>query len=146
VVDVITAAWTALLPRLLDAVSSSEERTEVVIAELNGFLDAHADMARVVMLELVNDAGPFGSRIDNDVRPWMQVAADFIRLRQREGTFVPDVDPEAFVVEIGTLLLSTLALLHVRGGGWPANTAPDEWRRRRMREAVRMIKASLLAR
>ncbi|MDP2313577.1 MAG: TetR/AcrR family transcriptional regulator [Pseudomonadota bacterium] len=144
VVDVITSAWTEFLPRLLDAISSSQERTDLVSDELYAFLEEHADMARVVMLELVNDTGPLGARIAGDVRPWMQVAADFIRLRQREGTFGPEVDPEAFVVGIGTLLLGTIALLHMNSAAWPAGAAPEEWRRRRLREAVRMLKASLL--
>ncbi|MDP2306619.1 MAG: TetR/AcrR family transcriptional regulator [Pseudomonadota bacterium] len=146
VVDVITTAWTEFLPRLLDAISSSHERMDLVSDELYTFLEEHADMARVVMLELVNDTGPLGARIEGDVRPWMQVAADFIRLRQREGSFRPDVDPEAFVVGMGTLLLGTIALLHVRGTDWPANAPTEEWRRRRLREAVRMLEAGLSVR
>ncbi len=146
VVDVVTSAWTELLPRLLDAISTSRERTDLASDELYAFLEEHADIARVVMLELVGDTGPLGARIAGDVRPWMQVAADFIRMRQREGAFDAEVDPEAFVVGIGTLLLGSIALLHVSSADWPAGAPTDEWRRRRLREAVRMLKSSLLVR
>lgn len=144
VVDQITDAWSNLLPRLLDAVASSGDRTEVVIDDLNGFLENHTDMARFALQQLIHDTGPLGTGVDGAVRPWMQVAADFIRLRQKEGVFQADVDADAFVVEIGTLLLGTIALLHLKGE-WPPGTTPEEWRRRRLREGVRMIRASLLA-
>jgi AcrR family transcriptional regulator len=144
VIDLITEAWTAVLPRLLDAMSSPQERMDVVIDELIAYLETRRDMARVVLLELLNDQGAVARGIDADVRPWMQVGADFIRRRQADGTFSAEADPEAFIVGIGTLLLSTIALLHVQGEGWPAGLGQDEWRRRRMREAVRLVKAGLL--
>ena len=144
VIDLITEAWTAVLPRLLDAMSSPQERMDVVIDELIAYLETRRDMARVVLLELLNDQGAVARGIDADVRPWMQVGADFIRRRQADGTFSASADPEAFIVGIGTLLLSTIALLHVQGDGWPAGVGQDDWRRRRMREAVRLVKAGLL--
>jgi TetR/AcrR family transcriptional regulator len=140
-------AWNELLPHMLDAIASQEGRSELVIDELLVYLDQSSELGRVAMLELLlgkrSTAGP---GLDDAVRPWLRVAADFIRLRQADGLFDPDADPEAAVVQIGTLLLSTISLLHLHAQSWPPGVEHDEWRRRRLREAVRMIRASLLLR
>ncbi len=146
VIAIIGESWTLLLPRLLDAMTSGDDRVGPIVDELTTFLESRRDIARVVMLELINDTGPVAVGIETEVRPWMQVAAETIRRKQADGTFYADVDPEAFVVQLGVLLLSTIALMHVSVPGWPADVNPDEWRRRRLREAMRMIKAGLLAR
>ena len=49
------------------------------------------------------------------------------------------------MVQVGTLLLSTLALLHLHAGEWPTDVSRHDWRRRRLREAIRMVRASLVA-
>ena len=146
VVDDIARAWTELLPRLLEAITSPPDRLEGVIDALAAFLDGHSEMARVVLFELISDSGQVAANIEGTVRPWMQVAADLIRQRQAEGVFDPDADPEAFLVGIATLLLGTIALLDVTSTQWPVGTPTDVWRRRRLREAVRMVRASAAAR
>lgn len=146
VIAIIGESWTLLLPRLLEAMTSGDDRVGPIVDELQTFLESRRDIARVVMLELINDTGPVAVGIETEVRPWMQVAAETIRRKQADGTFYADVDPEAFVVQLGVLLLATIALMHVSVPGWPADASPDDWRRRRLREAMRMIKAGLLAR
>ena len=54
-----------------------------------------------------------------------------------------DADPEAAVVQIGTLLLSTISLLHLHAVEWPEGVDTREWRRRRLLEAIRMVRVSL---
>ena len=89
------------------------------------------------MLELmVGRQAVTGEGLDDAVLPWLRVAADFIRRQQADGSFHADIDPEATVVQVGTLLLNTLALLHLHAGEWPTDVSRHDWRRRRLREAI----------
>ena len=97
------------------------------------------------MLELlVGRDSVSGEGLDAAVRPWLRVAADFVRARQAEGIFRADADPEAAVVQVGTLLLSTISLLHLHADAWPGKVGREQWRRRRLNEALRMIRVSLV--
>lgn len=138
----IAMVWTDLLPLLLEALSGDAGRVEGALDELVERLDGHQPIARVVMLELVNDTGSAGE-LDESVRPWMQLAADQIRQRQDAGEFAGDIDPQAWVVEAATMLLSTISLLHLRSDHWPPAVETKDWERRRLREAVRMLRASV---
>lgn len=138
-------AWNDLLPRLLDAVASPGERADDVVDDLLGWMDRTSELGRVAMLELmVGKQTIKGEGVEDAVRPWLKVAADFIRRRQADGVFQSDADPEAAVVEIGTLLLATIALLHLQPESWPEGADRDEWRKRRLKEALRMVRASLV--
>ncbi len=146
VVEQMGRVWGEVLPRVLDIISSDGNRVDTAVEELITFLTLHADIARVALLDLVTEGSPLGARVTSDVRPWMQVGADFLRLRQREGLFDPAADPEAFLIGVGTLLLGTIALLHQGPDAWPPGVDAEAWRRRRLREAVRMVKAGILRR
>ncbi len=139
-------AWNELLPRVLDAVASPSDRGPDVLDELLDHLEETSELGRVAMIELlVGRAASSDEDLVGAVRPWLKVASDFIRLRQADGLFRKDADPEAAVVQIGTLLLSTMSLLHLHADTWPEGMSRDEWRRRRMAEAIRMVRVSLIA-
>ena len=139
-------AWNELLPRLLDAMASPGERGPEVLDELLAHLDGTSELGRVAMMELMmGRAGGSDDDLVGAVRPWLRVASDFIRLRQADGIFRADADPEATVVQVGTMLLSTMALLHLHADTWPEGIDCAEWRRRRLAEAIRMVRVSLIA-
>ena len=139
-------AWNELLPRVLDAVATPGDRSDEALDGLIEYFDEISALGRVAMLELmVGRQAVTGEGLDDAVLPWLRVAADFIRRRQADGSFHADIDPEATVVQVGTLLLSTLALLHLHAGEWPTDVSRHDWRRRRLREAIRMVRASLVA-
>ena len=137
-------AWNDLMPRLLDAVATPGERSPEVLDDLLDYLDQTSELGRLAMMELmVCKAALGGEGLSEAVRPWLRVAADFIRRRQADGVFRADADPEAAVVQIGTLLLSTISLLHLHAVEWPEGVDTRAWRRRRLLEAIRMVRVSL---
>lgn len=137
-------AWNDLMPRLLDAVATPGERSPEVLDDLLDYLDQTSELGRLAMMELmVGKAALGGEGLSEAVRPWLRVAADFIRRRQADGVFRADADPEAAVVQIGTLLLSTISLLHLHAVEWPEGVDTRAWRRRRLLEAIRMVRVSL---
>jgi TetR/AcrR family transcriptional regulator len=128
----IVGVWRSTLPRLLAAMTREGVRFEDALEEIMTFFRAEPAYARFMMQELLQ---PTPSSIVQDVQPWLTVASDFIRRSQSEGTVDPDVDPEAWVINLGTLILATLALLDEGR----ANPGPE----RVIREMARMAGTSL---
>lgn len=105
----INQVWRTLLPRLLSALTREGARFEDALGEIMEFFRAEPAYARFLMQELLQPNQP--KSIVEDVQPWLTVAGDFIRRAQAEGTVDDDVDPEAWVINFGTLVLATLSLL-----------------------------------
>lgn len=143
--SVLSESWNALLPLLLDAMTATPERLEVILDELSLVLEQKQDLARLVMMELITRPQESTRDMDASIHPWMSVASEYIRRRQADGLVATNIDPEAWVVACGTLLLGSAALLHLHVEKWPENVAPEEWRKRRLREAVRVLQASTLS-
>jgi TetR/AcrR family transcriptional regulator len=143
VMGAVAELWSDLLPLLLEAVMGDPDRTEGALDALLQSLDGHQDIARVVMLDLINNGASAAREADENVRPWMQVAVDQIQQRQEAGEFSSQLDPYAWLVGAATLLLSTISLLHLSSEAWPAGVAKPTWERRRLREAVRILQASV---
>lgn len=143
VMGAVSELWSDLLPLLLDAVMGAPEKTEAALDALLQGLDGQQAIARVVMLDLINNAASAGQEADENVRPWMQLAVDQIQQRQEAGEFSKELDPYAWLVEAATLLLATISLLHLKSEAWPAGVDKAIWERRRLREAVRILQTSV---
>jgi TetR/AcrR family transcriptional regulator len=127
--------WRNLLPRFLSALTRQEAPLEEALAEVLAFFREEPAYARFLMQELLQTAR--GQHpIVVDIEPWLKVAADLLRRAQSERRVDPEVDPEAWLVNIGTLLLGTLSLLG-KGRGGPE---PE----RVVREMARIMGSSLV--
>lgn len=144
----MVAVWRTMLPRLLatltrppattGARAGKDDPLENVLAELLAFASDEPAYPRFLMQELMRPAGATHSII-HDIEPWVKVAADLIRNGKAEGKIDAGVDPEAFVVNLGTSILATLCLLDER----PVPGKPPP--KRLLRELARIARASLLA-
>jgi TetR/AcrR family transcriptional regulator len=105
----IVGVWRALLPRLLAAMTREGAEFDNALAEILAVAAPEPAYARFLVQELLQPARP--DSIVRDVEPWLSVAGDFIRRGQAEGSIDEDVDPEAWLVNFGTLVLATLAFL-----------------------------------
>lgn len=132
----IVAVWRNVLPRFLTALTRQETPFEDSLGEFLTFFRAEPAYARFLMQELLQSAqGPHP--IVADVQPWLTVAGEFIRRGQAEGRVDPAVDPEAWIVNVGTLILATLSLLDETRQTPPADQI--------LREMARIIGSSLVA-
>ncbi|HEY0711338.1 MAG TPA: TetR/AcrR family transcriptional regulator [Polyangia bacterium] len=105
----IVGVWRTLLPRLLSAMTREGAQFDDVIAEIMAVARGEPAYARFMVQELLQPARP--DSIVRNIEPWLSVAGDFIRRAQAEGTIDEDVDPEAWVINFGTLVVSTLSFL-----------------------------------
>jgi AcrR family transcriptional regulator len=139
---VLTESWSILLPLLLDALTADPVRLDAILDELSEVLEKKQDLARLVMMELITRPFENTQAIDPSIYTWMATASEYVRRRQADGLISLKVDPEAWVVACGELLLTSAALLHLPLDKWPEGVSAEAWRKRRLREAVRILQAS----
>lgn len=101
--------WRDTLPRLLVAASASEERFDALFGELHRFFVADPDRARILVRELLDRPLAIRSLLRHTVRPWLGAVAAYIRDGQARGLHYPDVDPEAYLIHILSLVLTAAA-------------------------------------
>ena len=145
VLENLIAHWNEVLPRLLGAVTRGEERFDVLIRELVGFFRSDADRARLVVRELMDRPAEMREHLAAGVRPWVDLLSDYIRKGKKSGELHADVDPEAYVVHVITLVLSSMAAAPVVSGLFKQGENADEIEERHVREVMRMARASLFA-
>lgn len=116
------------------------QRMEQALSEMQGLLDAEPAAARVLLRILLDSGSAGAERLLQGVQPWLRFMVDLIERGQKDGTVRPELDPEAAVAQVGTLLLTNFALLPVHG--WTTST-PAEWRRRRLAELLRSVQTLL---
>jgi TetR/AcrR family transcriptional regulator len=129
--------WRAVLPRFLAVLTRPQVPFEEAFAEIVGFFRAEPAYPRFLMQVLLQPQGGGRSVVD-DVEPWLKMAGDFIRRAQKDGLVDPVVDPEAWIMETGILILASLALLRDS----PPGDVPDQ--NRLLREMARIAGSSLV--
>ncbi|MCA9554424.1 MAG: TetR/AcrR family transcriptional regulator [Myxococcales bacterium] len=142
VLDSLLSRWSEVVPRLLMASTRTGlAKFEAVIGELVGFFADDPDRARILVRELLDRPEQMQEILQRQVRPWVEVVAEYIREGQRTGTVRPDVDPEPYVLHVVSMALFSLATTPAasplfEGGG----RGPVE---RTVGELVRLAKAAL---
>jgi TetR/AcrR family transcriptional regulator len=145
--DEMVTVWRQVLPRLLAALTrppgsgqtsqtAKEDALEQAFSELLAFVRSEPAYPRFLMQELLRP-GDAAHPILHDIEPWVKLAADLIRSAQAEGKVDAGVDPEAWIINLGTSILAMLCLVDEPSAGKPAP-------KRIVREMVRIARSSLL--
>ncbi len=123
--------WRDMLPTLVALVTHPGATDALQLDQLlEGISSQHHIAARFLMRELIEEDG---RRQYEAVMPFMAEASGTLRAGQAAGTVAPDLDPDIWPVQAGTLILATLALL-----------PEDEARRRdRFADLVRTLRVTL---
>jgi len=145
VLDQVFAHWRERLPQMLEAVTSGHGRFDALTRELVRFFEADTDRARLLVRELLDNPDEMRRMLADNLRPWVLLVAQYIREGQRIGLIQADADPEAYVLTVITLVLSSVSATGVAeavlgdAGGNGARTA----RERQLTELLRLTKAAL---
>lgn len=141
VLDRVAERTQERVPGILVALTEGEggvaRATELFIE----FVSEEPELPRVVMRELLDSGAAAAPDLFRGSQIWLKLALAFIREGQAAGRFRPDLDPEAFLIDVSTSLLATAALSDVRD---PAAAEFNVDLARRVREGVRMIGRALL--
>lgn len=138
--------WNEALPSLLAAATSGQGQFDALVDALVAFFVADAYRARLVVREVLDRPDQMREMMKDHIGPWVRIVADYIRRGQESGRLFADVEPEAYVVEMIVLVVTTAAAREcvgsvARSDGLPAATQ-DTWL---LDEAKRIARASLFA-
>jgi AcrR family transcriptional regulator len=134
VLEQMVTHWKDVLPRVLLAATSGEGQFEGVLGAMLEFFDASPDRARLLMREVLDRPHEMAGLAMQHVRPWVEVVANYIRKGQKQGLVRPDVDPEAYTIQVIIMLVGSVANRDALG------TLPAD---RNRREILRFARAAL---
>ena len=139
--------WRGRLPQILQAVTSGKRRFTALTEELIRFFATDRDRARLLAREILDDPKNVQRLLSENLRPWLLLTAEYIREGQKVGLIHADVDPEAYVLHVIVLVISTVASL----SSLPAILEPPgatraDLEERHLEELVRLTRTALFAR
>ncbi|MCB9794301.1 MAG: TetR/AcrR family transcriptional regulator [Alphaproteobacteria bacterium] len=141
VLDSTLDRWQKELPALLTAATTGPDRFTGGLAAVVSFFQEDPDRARLLTRECLDRPEAMRERLRAHLNPWMGVVTTFIRMGQAEGRVRPDLDPEAWVLHLVLLVLSSFALGPVAEVTLPPGKQDLE--QRRLAELLRVARASL---
>lgn len=108
VLEQLLSRWNETLPRLLSA-AARQDRFDAVLEETLAFFLADPDRARLLLREALDRPAEMRQLLRRYVAPWLAVVAEVIRGEQRSGSIRPEVDAEAYVLQVIHLLIGTVS-------------------------------------
>lgn len=109
VIEHIVSRWNEVLPRLLMAATSGDEQFQAVVSEVVQFFTDDPDRARVLIREVLDRPDEVVSLLSTHIAPWLEVVCGHIRRGQQQGHIRAGIDPEAYVVHVIFLVLSSVS-------------------------------------
>lgn len=109
VLEDLASHWSRVLPRLLKAATSGEDEFQSVVAELISFFMADTDRARLIVREVLDRPADVEAVRNEHVDPWVEIVCRHIRRGQEQGRIRGDVDPEAYVLHIVSIVMASMA-------------------------------------
>lgn len=100
VLEGFLAHWKEALPRLLFAAPTGVGRFEAIFGAVRQFFADEPHRARLMLREMLDRPDAVRALLREAVRPWLAAIAGFIRAGQAGGTHHPDLDPEAYLLQM----------------------------------------------
>lgn len=106
VLEGFLAHWKEALPRLVFATPTGLGRLEAIFGAVRRFFADDPDRARLILREMLDRPDAVRALLRDAVRPWLAAIAEFIRAGQAGGTHHPDLDPEAYLIQMLQLVIA----------------------------------------
>lgn len=141
VVESLLAHWKQEIPPLMMEARTGKDRFSSTITALVVFFTADADRARLMLREILDRPEATRAMLAEHLQPWVTLVTDTIRMGQQMGRVRPEVDPEAYVVMVVTMVLGSVAMGSVAASMFAGtdSDAADP----RITELVRIARTSL---
>lgn len=110
VLDGLLNRWKDVLPAILMAAASGENRFERILGEALGFFLAEPDRARFLLRECLDRPDDLQERYAKQLEPWIAVVADAIDKGKETGEIYATVNTRAYIWQVVLMILSSVAL------------------------------------
>ena len=107
--EALLLRWQGALPSSSDATTGDATTFEEMLVEALSYFSGEPDAARLLMREMMERPAEMRAGIEAHIAPWMAELAAAIRRGQANERLRPDLDPEAWSVEIVLLVLASFA-------------------------------------
>ena len=142
VLDEVLVHWNARLPALL-LQASREERFDATMESLCAFFVEDPDRARLFLREIMDRPEHMQELLGTFVRPWIELVGQQLKRAQEQGLVRPDVDTEAYAVQVVTMVVGGIAVVDTLQVILPSDSDYGSTRDRHVRELIRMARSSL---
>lgn len=115
VLEAVFSHWNSVLPQILQAATSGDRRFEALTEEIISFFSQDVDRARLLMRETMDRPNEMREWLDEYLRPWMSILADYIEKGQEEGVIYRDLVPESYIVNVLHFVVGAIATSEVFG-------------------------------
>ena len=109
VIEQLVSRWNDLLPKVMLAATSSRGRFEAVMRTVVEFFAEDPDRARLLLREALDRPEEMRRIMMLHSQVWSAAIRDYIQDGQELGSVDRNLDPEAYILHILTLILSGLA-------------------------------------
>ena len=134
--------WNAVLPSLL-LQASREERFDSTMESLCAFFVEDPDRARLFLREILDRPKHMQALLGQFVRPWIEVVGTQLERAKKQGLVQDDVDPEAYAVQVITMVVGGIAVLDTLEVILPGDEDRGSTSDRHIRELIRIARSSL---
>lgn len=142
VLNEVLTHWNAKLPTLL-LQASREERFDATMESLCAFFVEDPDRARLFLRETMDRPEHMQELLGRFVRPWVELVAEQLERARARGLVRSDVDPEAYTVQVITMVVGGIAVIDRLQVILPDDSDHGSTRDRYVRELIRMARSSL---
>jgi len=142
VINEMLAHWNAVLPSLL-LKASREERFDATMEALSRFFIEDPDRARLILRETLDRPEHMRALLADFVRPWIHLLAEQLERAKERGLVRPDVDPEAYAVQVISMAVSGTAVVDTLQTILPDDPIRGTHRERHVKELIRVARSSL---
>jgi TetR/AcrR family transcriptional regulator len=142
VIAEMLAHWNALLPGLL-LKASTEERFDATMEALTDFFIEDPSRARLFLREALDRPASMQAMLVEFVQPWVELLSGQLERAKAQGLVQPNVDPQAYAVEVITMAVAGTAAIDTLEVILPEDPARGGTRARHARELIRVARASL---
>jgi TetR/AcrR family transcriptional regulator len=109
VLATMLSRWRDELPRVLAAATTGSDRFRSALDALISWFRAEPHRARLLVREMLDRPDEMIALFRAHLQPWTSLITDYVRRGQAEGRVRPGVDPEAYVLQILTAVIATVA-------------------------------------
>ncbi len=129
------------IPKRLASGRGGLDRFTSAVTALVDFFREDPARARLVSREVLDRPQETRERLREHLRPWIHLVTDTIRLGQGSSVLRPDLDAEAYLIQVVIMVLATVASADVTGA--LLGREGDPGLQRRIDELIRMARTAL---
>jgi len=100
--------WKSELPKLL--ATTSEDPFGSFIKALVEYFQDDPNRSKIAVREMLDRPEFVRKVISEELRPWVKLVSDYIRMGKQSGVVVEDIDPESYIILVIMMVIGTVAV------------------------------------